>query len=343
MRIWLDLTCIAQGSDAAVVASCLGAALAKHAELHLCRREPGLVELDRACLTQLAQPPHANGRPSSRPLRALAQRLPPLLRASLGRFALLQIEALRLWRALLARPASRAGVAPGDAAALRPGDILVLLSAAGDASRFAAQGVRLIECAIAPAPPASAAVWRSTTAPLIEQSLTQRVAGAATTHPVPRVNPDLILCLDEIGLHGHTDQLLHAWRRLMETRGAAGLPVLVLAGPMGLGAQDCLTQITNSDGLGGHIRLAPHVSPVERAALLARAWFNISLGDHSAWSRARSDCEGAGVAVLCGVDGQVADLADAVSAWLDNPPPFPPCAARSWDNVAGDVMSALAR
>jgi hypothetical protein len=154
--IWLDITGVRRGTDAAILAQRLGTALRARLgdRVRLCDRRPGLTERPwsdlTTALTALPAHPRRGGAAAlGRQIESLAARLPPGVRAALRRAASLQLEALRA-----ARPVSPPSIsAPAedniiDTAPTVPSDILLMLMPSGDASRLHAAGIR-IACLLA--------------------------------------------------------------------------------------------------------------------------------------------------------------------------------------------------
>ncbi len=357
MRVWLDLTGIVPGSDAALLAQCLAPSL--HAllgeRLVLCRREPGLVRLEPTALASLAAPP----RPTPRRNRfgwvaRLAVDLPPATRTGLRRALRLQMAVLRALRPI--RPAASTPAASlVDQESPSRGDTLLMLLPRGDVSRFHHAGVfvaallaetlgldrpDLLDSRAA----ADVAQWKATslgvTHPLLtlgEMGLpaaaTAAVAGART------LPPDFVLADGHIGMAGGTHTLLLAWRRLLETVPDA-VPHLVLAGPLGPLADDLLVQLRNSHCFAGAITLAAGPSEAERAALRrdCRLVLELELGS---WGRAALDAAQAGKPCLSMAVPDAAALAVLLQRWLVAPPPSRPPSSRNWHDVARDLAAAL--
>lgn len=333
MRVWLDITGIRRGSDAAFLALSLGEALARRVELRFCRRRPELVALPPArAARDLAPMPHG-GRKARliAALRSRAARLPREVRIALGRTLRLQSQAATAWQALLTlpRPAATRALLP-DRARTMPGDILLVLAPSGDLRRLQQKGLRPV-LALAetqmllrpdramPQEAEDAALWRVHSLPIAERVVAFRPSTAAwladhtgTTPlciaaarpgpaaPAPR---DIVLALGEIGVTGATPTLLHAWRYLLDRLPpqidpARHLPRLVLAGPIGPLVTTVLTQLTNSGNFGGTLQLIADPTAQQRAALLARARFCIALAPHEAWLRSATESLAAGVPCL---------------------------------------------
>jgi hypothetical protein len=364
-RLWLDLSGIAAGSDAAVLVQRLAPALRERLQdrLVLCRRSPGMQQLDwdaLAALTPVPSPPAHPGR-LRRSLHRMVALGPPGTRAALRRAASLQITALRALRP------PRAQAPPPeliDTALPSPGDTLVALLPFGDLSRFQAQGVRVaLLCAdlrptarpdwLTPSEAQEADAWHIGTAPGLAISVQLQDIGAAgcTVLPSQRPVPEagFILADGVIGVPGKTAELLLAWRQLLDEHVA--LPHLVLAGSVGDLAADVLAQLRNSDGFGGSVILWPNPTEGDRSALRDASAFTLALEPHSAWGRATLDSLAAGRPCLSAfatkgarsIDpDDVTDLAAAVRDWLRHAPAKPSASPRSWDDVSRDVVEWLA-
>lgn len=185
-RIWLDITGIRPGSDAAVFAAELGRALRQHGPLALvvCRRAPGMRVVGDDALDTLLE-----GRVRLRDrvrhtgvLRRLARGLPEQARLAVGRYVRLQRASVLAWRLAAIgtlRHAARYR-APRDRAVPAAGDVLLMLSPSGDAARFAHGGTRLVflaaESAVLIRPDwlladdaAAAAIWLRQTLPHVSR------------------------------------------------------------------------------------------------------------------------------------------------------------------------------
>lgn len=387
--IWLDITGIRPGSDAAVFAAFLGEALRLRGDLpvRLCRRAPGMHALDWSELdaTLGRRPARALRGAAKAWLRRLARRLPDRQRAAIGRFARLQKAALYAWRraAALQLQAWRS-LPPADKARPVAGDVLLMLQPAGDAARFAVAGVRLVFLAadataltrpdwMSAEDAAAAAIWLRATLPAVCgviacSAATAKVMQDAGSLPAPVVieaaaclgarRPAtaptcFVLAAGDLGETGRTRQLLLAWRSLMDRPPPGGVPVLVLAGGVGALVGDVLEQLRNSRLLEGHVRLLPNPTPDQLRGLLDTCLFCIAPADAAAgWGRATLDSLAAGCPCLSAfpaagatpVDATSATgLAQAVRAWLARPPPRPRPPARGWADVAGELVSMLAR
>jgi hypothetical protein len=366
-RLWLDLTGIAPGSDAAVLVQRLAPVWRERLgeRLVLCRRAPGIAVVSWQDLPALTpQPPplpvEAGWRGRLRDAMAL---WPQRTRASLRRAAALQRQALATLRR---PPPSAVAAAPVDETLPEAGDTWLALLSFGDLSRFHASGVRLVLLAadqrpalrpdwLTPDEAAASAVWRETTTPLLERQLDlwHLAAAAACVPPGPGrtvPQPGFILADGEIGVPGKTPELLLAWRRLHDDRG--GLPALVLAGHLGALAADVMAQLRNSLNFGGSVVCLPNPSEVERAGLRQTCAFSMALEPHSAWGRATRDSLAAGVPCLSAMavpgatlvdPDNVTALADRMRAWIAAPPARPAAASRDWAAVPDAVLTALAR
>jgi len=156
--------------------------------------------------------------------------------------------------------------------------------------------------------------------------------------------PGFILADGEIGLPGHTAELLLAWRCLLERPGLS--PRLVLAGPLGPVSRDVLSQLANSADFGGTVQLFANPTEAERSALRAACRFTLALETLPGWDRAVLDCRQQGVPCLSAAAVDPTDaraLAAAMEDWLRSPIPPPPTVERSWDDVADALIAALAR
>jgi len=386
VRVWLDITGIRRGSDAAFMALSLGTALARRVDLRFCRRRPELVPLTPSRAgRELAAVPHG-GRKTRliALLRARAARLPRPVRIALGNTLRLQSRAHAAWRALLSLP--RASVSRGpvpDRARAAPGDLLLVLAPSGDLGRLQAKGLRLVLALaetqpvlrpdrVTPQEAEEASLWQDHSLKIAEHvvafcpqamswlqdqsGITPQFIVAASPVPAEPARRDIVLALGEIGVTGATPTVLQAWRHLLDKLPpqidpARHLPRLVLAGPIGPLATTVLMQMTNSGNFGGTVQLIADPSTQDRARLLARAQFCIAIAPHEAWLRSAGESLAAGVACLSAqtVSGAVTvdpdnatALALQISAWLNTPPPAPSNAARSWDEVAADLLQGLA-
>lgn len=336
-RIWLDITGVRPGSDAAVFAAWLAAAFRARADVDVtvCRRSPGLRLVTPGALSSLV-----DGRRRLRGgvavtglMRRVGRRLPERMRLATGRFVRLQRAALIAWgiaaRGLLT-PARR--MVPVDRVSPKAGDDLLMLCPSGDAARFAEAGVRLVFLAVEaaaltrtdwlfPAEAAEAAVWLRLTLPHVSAVI---AFGAATAQAVIRAGclpePALvaaagtigfagppargadgarpfILAAGEIGEAGQTRHLLSAWRILLDEMPAGAVPVLVLAGPLGALVGDLLEQLRNSRLLDGHVNLVVDPRAEDIARLTRLCLFSLAIG-WQGWGRATLDSLGAGVPCL---------------------------------------------
>ncbi len=364
-RLWLDLSGITTGSDAAVLVQRLAPALRdrQQTRLVLCRRAPGLQMLGWDAIDALTPPPPLPQR--SGRLRPLLHRIaaswPPRTRAVLRQAASQQMTALQALRPPRATPPQPRVV---DTALPSAGDTLLLLLPFGDLSRFHAAGVRLALLSADPRPAErpdwlnaqelhAADLWRVMTAPKLTANLGLRDIGAAAClapkaqRPLPA--PGFVLADGAIGLPGKTAELLLAWRSLLDDGGA--LPLLVLAGPVGDLAVDVLAQLRNSDHFGSSVILWPNPTEGDRAALRAACAFTLALEPQSAWGRATLDSLAAGVPCLSAFSAAGAQpidpdnatgLARTLRSWIETPPARPAAPTRSWHDVAADVLAWLA-
>ncbi len=382
-RIWLDVSGVSPGSDAALFAARLGAALQRQdgVTLTLCRRDPALRVIDWSALDAPSSGPDLH-KARIAWWRGLADRIPRDAQMAIGRFVRLQRNALAA-----RRPVPRAvepvvqHATPPDDAAIAAGDVLMMLAPSGNASRFAANGVRLCFVAVdaialvrpdwlESEPAAEAAVWLRTTLPHVTRTIAfaPEIARALTGAGCAAWLIDAAACLgasgsDEtafsdcvlaaapMGEAGSTRHLLLAWRRLLDEMPQGTVPRLVLAGAVGALSGDVLTQLRNSDRLEGCVEAVFYPSPDRMRALLDGCRFCIAAEAHDAWGRATLDSLAAGVPCLSAfpANGAVAvdptnaaHLADQVRAWLADTPPRPVAQARGWDDVARDVLGPLA-
>lgn len=361
-QLWLDLTGVAPGSDAAILAQRLAPALRARlgAALHLCRRDPGMSEVAWATLDTLAAPPTnrtpARPGPKSRLIDMLA-RLPPRTRMAIRTTAQLQMD---VWRRLRPPPPAPLAIATSvdtaaPAPAPAPGDTLLMLLPRGDASGLVARGVRLVALyaqAGGIARPdwlddhaaAQCEIWIATTQKLLAHNLTADdlpAAGTLTPRSAsPALTPGFVLADGEIGLAGQTPMLLLAWRRLLDDWTTGARPRLVLAGPIGARSQDVLAQLHNSDGFEDTVTLFGHPTEAERAGLRAQCRFALALEPHPGWSRARHDNAQAGVPCLS-VPTATGALTGLLRSWLETPPQPEPPFQRGWDDVAADLLVRL--
>lgn len=387
-RIWLDITGVRPGSEAAVLAAALGHAwhTTLGLDLRICRRDPSLLEIDLAALDRLVNGRDGKGRPPRLDaFRRRARRLPERTRLALGRYVRLQSAALLAWRVAL-QGAVRVVIPPQPRDQAHPAadDTLVMLIPSGDAARFAAAGTRLVFLAaetaalirpdwLMPEDAAQAAIWLRLTlphvtnviafTPAIALAMTQAgcvptpmLVNAAVARPTVTVHPTglpsrpFVLAMGEIGEAGGTRHLLLAWRHLLDTMNPGAVPLLVLAGMPGALVGDILEQLRNSQLFGGHVRLVVHPRPDELAQLYRSCLFTIAAA-HSSWGHATLASLAAGVPCLsafptAGAEpiepANVAGLAQKVQAWLASPPSPPAAPNRGWNDVAGDVLKALA-
>lgn len=348
-RIWLDITGIRPGSDAAVLAVHLTDALRRRPELELvpCRRTPGLEaigwtsfqrRLGHRSISRLRLPDLAT-------LRRMARRLPNRGRAALGRFVRLQMAAFEAWRVVIVR--AMQGLwrrSPVDRVHPAPGDVVAMLAPSGDAARFAGLGCSLAFLAaetlvlqrtdwVSDAEAGAAAIWVRQTLPLVSKVIvfspqTARllarigslpepamIAGAACPGrpPAPAhtgARP-FVLAASVIGEAGQTRQLLLAWRILIDRMPPGTVPILQLAGPLGALATDILEQLRNSRLLDGHVRLIAYPGPDQMTELAHHCLFAIAPAPHCAWGRATLDSLAAGAPCLSMFDHPAAHAIDA--------------------------------
>jgi hypothetical protein len=351
-RVWLDITGIVPGSDAAVFALALAPALRRLVDTILCIRRPGLVALGdseaRRLLTSVRQE-----RWQDRILAALRVRgamLPPRLRVALGRAVRLQILALESWRTALARTRHAPSCALKDKATVVAGEVLLMLAPAGDATRFQAGGGRLAVLLAELLPlcrpdrvdqgqARDAALWVRTTLPALDAAMVctaeaehvlqsagaparpARIEAAATVAALAGDGTagNTVLALGEIGLGGNTATLLLAWRELLDdvTPGAGAaslLPTLVLAGPIGHLSTTIMAQLHNSARYGGTVRLVAYPSEARLAELLAASRFCICPAPHEAWRRGVIDSRAAGRCCLAATESSGATVFDPDNA-----------------------------
>jgi hypothetical protein len=309
-RLWLDLTGVTPGSDAAILAQRLAPALrGKLGErVRLCRRESGWQEVAWDHLAALSSPPIDRMPPRTGMVAKLAQfgqRLPPRTRTAIRRAVALQLAVFRALRP----PPPDAGPVSEEPAELPPGEICLALA----------------RCHL-------------------EAAGTQ-----VTPTRIGLPDPGFVLADGVIGRSGDTQLLLLAWRRLLDGwHGSA--PRLVIAGQIGPLADDVLTQLYNSCGFEGTVTLFGNPTEAERAGLRAACCFTLALEPHSVWGRATLDSLQAGVACLSVFSapgatplepGNATAMAAALHTWLTDAPPPPAPPARGWDDVARDVIAAL--
>lgn len=367
-RLWLDLTGIAPGSDAAVLVQRVAPVWRERLGdgLVLCRRGPGVSVLGWQSLASLTPQPSPAPHVAAwqRGLRDRMALWPPRTRARLRRAVALQQQVLGALRPTRLPPPAAPSA---DAALPEACDTWLSLLPFGDLTRFHAMGARLVLLAadrrpavrpdwLAPAEAASLALWRETTEHrlALRLDLPPHAARGALVPPGPgRPVPAsaFILADGEIGVPGKTPELLLAWRLLCE--GGAALPTLVLAGPLGGLAADVLTQLRNSDGFAHSVLCLPDPTEAERAAWRRHCTFSLALEPHSAWGRAARDSLAAGVPCLSAVavpgaipvdPDNVTALARHMRAWIDQPPPrpAPDTDGCDWTQVADRLLSAIA-
>ncbi len=249
------------------------------------------------------------------------------------------------------------------------GDLLLMLGACGDASRFAGNGVSLAVLLVDAAPilrpdwlTASERdlqdVWRRSTLPHVSLALSatgsslRQVGWRGPVHEIAGapVGPDaapplpsrrFVLAAGPIGAAGQTRHLLLAWRRLMDA--VPDRPDLVIAGDVGLLADDGLAQIRNSEGLGGKVVLVPFPSASLRAALLRECVFCIAMEAAGGWGRVALDAAAAGKPCLSARETpeNAAQLSLEIARWLACSPPPGARSSRTWGDVAGDVLAVV--
>jgi hypothetical protein len=348
-RIWIDVTGLRPGSDAGIFGLHLAQALARAGEkVRPCHRVPGLVTLGLDGLADLMAVPPIELTENA-PTRPAPFRTPPFQ--------------------------SEDGELPGEA------DIVLFLALSGDASRMAARGAAMVLVATSVTQLArpewrgkseveEAAVWLRETAPHVGLCIVQseesagvlRRAGiasarivrgaadggapsAAPAHPGP-----FIFASGEIGESGQTRQLLPVWRRLSETMADGSLPDLVIAGPVGPQANDVLDMLVASRFLDGRARVILYPSAAQIAAFARDCVFAVSMSPATGWGRGtlNAQCMGAPCLSAFLSHGAVpfdpenaAAVAARIRAWLVDPPVKPPLFARTWDDVARDLLRVL--
>jgi hypothetical protein len=236
-----------------------------------------------------------------------------------------------------------------DQARPAEGDVLLMLGAYGDASRFADADVRLVAYPVDLTPmlrpdflsreaQAAHADWMATTAGRLEAAMSGHAmgamclerAGCAGVAIIPaaasldrgrsrnlerRVQaPGFVLAAGPVGVAGCTPQLLLAWRRLMEHSTGGDMPRLVLAGEIGGLSADVLSQLRYSDGLGGHISFVASPGPAAISDLLRDCLFCIATDAGSGWGRAVLDSGAAGVPCLSAIEMPDVSWVDAGNA-----------------------------
>ena len=356
--LWLDLTGVEPGSDAAVLAQRLAPALQRRLvdRLILCRRDRGLQRLSVADLSALTPPLPAVHPPSAwrSRLGTAAAGLPQPTRMVMRRAWTAQRRALQSLRpARTTMPQAAAA----DTETAKPGDWLLCLRPYGNLEPLHRQGMRLalLTCEtrsrlrpelLPPSAFADAAAWQQFSAPLVSATLSLAAPGTSVSpsHRRSLPPPGFILADGEIGLAGATPNLLLAWRRLLDE--GAPLPHLVLAGPTGTLAHDTLAQLRDSDGFGGTVHCVPDPDEGERAALRAACRFVLAPEPLSDWGRATLDSRAAGIPCVSAFAGDVApaspaSLAKALRTALTDPPRPLPAPSHSWDDAADAVLEGL--
>jgi hypothetical protein len=350
-RIWVDVTGISPGSDAAVYADRLCEGFARIGVDHaLCCRDPGLRLFAWPALRQTDEvaAPVARMAEMSR-FRMMADRLPAGTRRALARFVQLQRAALAARRAPRkgASVMSDAAEAVPDAVTPASGDVLLMLGPYGDASRFLERGVRLVALLAETVPLVrpdwldaylrdAVAHWRRSTLPVLSGAIAvgSRDAMALGTAALPTIIPAaatyvetsgplagasmgrFILATAPIGVAGSTRQLLLAWRRLEQQVPRERLPKLVLAGEPGPLAEDVMLQISNSLGMGGQVIVVPSPTPTLRSALMRECLFCVAPAPGGGWGRADLDAAAVGKACLSEIaveEGWVTDTLNAAA------------------------------
>ncbi len=368
-RIWLDATGVRPGSEAAIFAEHLIAGFGRlSVDAVLCRRDPGLGLYRWPALVLCDRLPEASA-PSASRLRRVWDALPERTRAAIRQFVRLQRAALAGREGgRVTRDAVTPAAVMADTARPGSGDVVLMMGASGDASRFAADGVRLALLLVDATPflrrdwltprerieadlwfratqPHVGVVISATGAPAGWDTEVTGIAGASVagspSPAAPMPHRRFVLAAGPIGAAGQTRHLLLAWRRLMET--VSGLPDLVIAGAAGALADDVLAQIRNSDGLGGKIVLVQSPSPAFEAALLRDCVFCIAMAAPGGWGRIALNAAVAGKACLSATPHpeNAARLAADIAAYLASPPPPAVPVMRDWDDVARDVLRAI--
>jgi HAMP domain-containing protein len=327
-RIWVDVTGIRPGSDAAVFADLLCGGFARIGVEHaLCCRDPGLLLFAWPAVRQSDAVPALPVRPNGMSRwRVMADRLPTATRQAIVRFVQLQRAALAMRRKARVRPEAVSALAGAGSDAVTParGDVLLMLGPYGDASRFQESGAKLVALFaetvpllrpewLEPVARDAVAEWRSCTLPVLSDAIalgsrdaaslamagmgsvrTVIPAAATVAEPaqgaLPRaVTGRYILAAAPIGVAGATRQLLLAWRRLERMMPSETMPKLVLAGEIGALAGDVMMQLLNSFGLGGQVIVVTSPTVALRSALLRDCLFCIAPAPGGGWGRADFD------------------------------------------------------
>ncbi len=348
-RIWLDITGVEAGSDAAVFATRLAAALRgrEGLDVRICIRTPGLQPLEWSKLERTLSR-HSISRlrlPNLASFRRMARRLPSRGRAALGRFLRLQAAACAAWQDVFVRTLKALGQrTPADRLQLGAGDTLLMLAPVGDVSRFAVSGARLVFLAVealvlhrpdlvAEESARAATIWLHRTLPHLSSIITfspdtasrLRRADCLSDPPViagadslgrtwpARANKgaSFILVAAPIGEAGLTRQFILAWRLLLDQMPTGTVPILQLAGPLTALSADVLEQLRNSLLLNGMVRVLAYPNPDQMTELVANCLFSIAPASHSGWGRATSDSLAGEVACLSAFDAVGAQPVDA--------------------------------
>ena len=349
-RIWIDVTGLRPGSDAGLYGLYLAEALARAGQtVQPCLRAPGLIALSLETLrSTMTVSPHELTH--TEPFRPAPPRETPM-----------QSED------------------SSDLPAL--GDVVLLLSLRGDASRMAQHGAVLVLLATNvtmlsrpewrwPREVEEAAIFLRDTAPHIAFGIAQSeeaavvlrrvgikvqrtMRGAAdggTPLPEPAHSRPFIFASGEIGEAGQTRHLLPVWRRLLETMPEGSVPDLVIAGPIGPQAADVLEQLWNCRFLEGRARVILFPSPAQIASFARDCVFAISMSPATGWGRGTLNAQCLGAPCLSAFlsygavpfdPANAAAVAARIRAWLVDPPVKPPLFARSWDDAARELLRML--
>jgi len=348
-RIWLDITGVRPGSDAAMYALSLYAALERVGEhVVTCLRTPGVKRLSPEALHArlILAPVELTPSTPFRPMRGWAPPFDPVDGND--------------W------PTAH--------------DVLLMLAFSGDLSRFAATGTRLVLLAnnitVIARPDwcgrrdvEAAERWLRHTAPKTATAIAHSkaaaealrsvgfadpvvigsAADAATPSPEPAHHRPFIFACGEISEAGQTRNLLPVWRRLLDTMPPEMVPDLLIAGPVGAYAADILTQLTNSQLLDGRARVVLYPSPAQLAAFARDCSFAIAMGA-TGWGRGTHNAQFFGAPCLSAFSSygavpfdptNAASIAARVRAWLVDPAVKPPMIARNWNDVARDLLAVL--
>lgn len=368
-RIWVDVTGIRPGSDAAVFADRLIEGLAGlSVNAVLCCRCPGLRVFRWPELVQTnSLPAKQTAQTTASMWRRAWNRMPGRTRQALRHFLRLQRAVLAEWRAAGTSDVTASDTAISDMAVPSGDDVLLMLGASGDASRFACSRVRLALLLVDATPflrpdwltrsqRSDVDVWLRTTLPHVSVALSgagplgwdrpmTSVAGApvllhGTTLPPAPLRP-FVLAAGQIGAVGQTRHLLLAWRRLMDT--TENLPDLVIAGDVGPLADDVLAQLRHSEGLGGKVILVSSPSVEFTSRLMRDCLFCVAMEAPGGWGRIVLDAAASGKPCLAaGLHPEnAAKLAMDIGAFLAHQPLAADPILRGWDDVAREVLRSV--